>query len=86
MNAPGTPEPVANPVDAREIAELIRNQLERRFPEIAPSLETSVIGKATRDILAVVLPHVAAAQRAAWRAGVDAAAAECEHRAELRPA
>lgn len=67
------PEPGANPLDMavlREaVAEVVQNEADPAWADTS---------KVAASILAVLAPHVAAAQRAAFRAGVDAAAECCD--------
>lgn len=81
MTAPGAmPEPGANPLDTPEARRVIADGV-RYF-----DCECDHPDKVVPGIVAALAPHVAAAQRAAFRAGVEAAAAEAEHLAGLRGA
>lgn len=77
MTAPdATPSPGKNPLDTPETRAAVEQHV-RWFNCDRDDWEGAVTA-----ILAALAPHVAAAQRATFRAGVEAAAGMCERRAE----
>ena len=79
MTPPTTPEPGANPLDTPEARRAVFTAL-RRVSESWDAVSDDSVPEAQaadevgRAVLAALAPFVAAAQAAAWRAGVEAAA------------